>query len=46
MTDLKKGRPIRSYVLRTGRMTPGQQRAFEENWERWGLDYSPGRTGS
>ena len=29
-------------MLRTGRMTPGQQRAFEENWQRWGLDYSDG----
>ncbi len=35
-----KHRPIRSYVLRTGRMTPGQQRAFDENWARWGLEYS------
>jgi len=41
MTDLKKGRPIRSYVLRTGRMTPGQRRAFEKGWEQWGIDYSP-----
>ena len=35
-------RPIRSYVLRTGRMTPGQERAFEENWERWGLEHAAG----
>lgn len=35
-------RPIRSYVLRTGRMTPGQQRAFDEHWQRWGLDYADG----
>lgn len=34
-----KHRPIRSYVLRTGRMTPGQQRAFDENWVRWGLEH-------
>ncbi|MFV0478197.1 MAG: tRNA (guanosine(46)-N7)-methyltransferase TrmB [Parahaliea sp.] len=31
---------IRSYVLRTGRMTDGQKRAFDNNWQRWGLDYS------
>ena len=35
-------RRIRSYVLRTGRMTPGQQRAFAENWARWGLDFENG----
>ena len=40
MTDPDKRRPIRSYVLRTGRMTPAQQRAHEENWQRWGLAYS------
>ncbi|MCB1705821.1 MAG: tRNA (guanosine(46)-N7)-methyltransferase TrmB [Halioglobus sp.] len=33
---------IRSYVLRTGRMTPGQRRAYDEGWQLWGLDYSPG----
>jgi tRNA (guanine-N7-)-methyltransferase len=30
-------RAIRSFVLRQGRMTPGQQRAFDELWPRWGL---------
>lgn len=30
-------RRIRSFVLRQGRMTPGQQRAFDEFWSRWGL---------
>jgi len=29
--------PIRSYVLRQGRMTPGQQRAFAELWPHFGL---------
>ncbi len=42
LTDPESRRPIRSYVLRTGRMTPGQQRAFDQNWERWGLEYSHG----
>jgi tRNA (guanine-N7-)-methyltransferase len=35
-------RPIRSYVLRTGRMTPGQQRAFDAHWSRWGLEHADG----
>jgi tRNA (guanine-N7-)-methyltransferase len=39
MTERDKSRRIRSYVLRTGRMTPVQRRALEENWERWGLEY-------
>ena len=39
--DLKR-RPIRSYVLRTGRMTPGQQRAYDQNWRRWGLEHGDG----
>jgi len=29
-------------VLRAGRMTPGQQRAFEQGWQRWGLEYADG----
>jgi len=33
-------RPIRSFVLRTGRITPAQQRAFDQHWARYGLDYS------
>ena len=31
-------RAIRSFVRRTGRMTPGQQRAFERLWPRYGVD--------
>lgn len=42
MTELQKRRAIRSYVLRTGRMTPGQQRAFDENWQRCGLAHEDG----
>lgn len=30
-------RAIRSFVLREGRLTPGQQRAFDELWPRFGL---------
>ena len=40
MTETGQHRPIRSYVLRTGRMTPGQERAFQEHWQNWGLEYS------
>lgn len=39
MTDLDKRQRIRSYVLRKGRMTPGQRRAYEEGWQRWGREY-------
>ncbi|CAN0601803.1 unnamed protein product, partial [Ectocarpus sp. 12 AP-2014] len=34
-------RRIRSFVLRAGRMTPAQQRGFDEGWARWGIDYHP-----
>ncbi|MCF6283132.1 MAG: tRNA (guanosine(46)-N7)-methyltransferase TrmB [Candidatus Polarisedimenticolaceae bacterium] len=37
-----KHRPIRSFVLREGRMTEGQQRAFEEHWSRFGIDLPDG----
>jgi tRNA (guanine-N7-)-methyltransferase len=33
-------RRIRSFVLRQGRFTPAQQRAFDEHWSRYGLDYA------
>lgn len=32
-------RAIRSFVLREGRITPAQQRAFEQYWARFGIDY-------
>lgn len=32
-------RRIRSFVLREGRMTPAQQRAFDAYWTRYGIDY-------
>jgi tRNA (guanine-N7-)-methyltransferase len=31
-------RPVRSFVRREGRMTPGQSRALSELWSRYGLD--------
>ena len=33
-------RKVRSFVLRQGRFTPAQQRAFNELWPRYGLDYA------
>jgi len=33
-------RSVRSFVLRQGRFTPAQQRAFDELWPRFGLDYT------
>lgn len=35
-------RPIRSFVLRQGRLTPAQARAFAELWPRYGIDRQPG----
>jgi tRNA (guanine-N7-)-methyltransferase len=35
-------RQIRSYVLREGRMTPGQQNAFLRLWPQFGHDFVPG----
>ena len=31
---------IKSFVRRTGRITPSQRRALESCWPRWGIDYS------
>jgi tRNA (guanine-N7-)-methyltransferase len=33
-------RKVRSFVLRQGRFTTAQQRAFDELWPRFGLDYT------
>jgi tRNA (guanine-N7-)-methyltransferase len=35
-------RHIRSFVLRQGRFTPAQQRAFTEHWPRYGLSVDAG----
>ncbi len=37
MTEALK-RPVRSFVMRSGRMTPAQERALQENWARFGID--------
>ena len=34
----KANRRIRSFVLRQGRFTPAQQRAFAQHWQRYGLN--------
>jgi len=34
-------RPIRSYVLRQGRITPAQQRALEELYPKYGMAFAP-----
>src|SRR5690348_15173162 len=38
MTSIVQQRPIRSYVLRAGRMTLAQQQALSQNWPLYGLD--------
>jgi tRNA (guanine-N7-)-methyltransferase len=45
MEDVTDGRPrraIRSFVLREGRLTAAQERAFSELWPRFGVDWTPG----
>ncbi|MDD7805733.1 MAG: tRNA (guanosine(46)-N7)-methyltransferase TrmB [Endozoicomonas sp. (ex Botrylloides leachii)] len=34
---------IKSFVLRQGRMTKGQQRGWDECWDKWGLTLEAGR---
>ncbi len=34
-------RPIRSFVLRQGRMSPAQERALESLWPAFGVPYAP-----
>jgi tRNA (guanine-N7-)-methyltransferase len=38
-TQETQHRPIRSFVLREGRLTPGQQRAFDRLWSCFGLAF-------
>ncbi len=39
-------RPIRSYVLRQGRVSSAQQRAFEQHWAHWGVPFVPVHPGT
>lgn len=41
-SDERKRRPVRSYVLRKGRVTEGQRRALEELWPVFGLEADSG----
>ena len=40
--DQPQHRKIRSYVLREGRLTAGQERAFRDLWPQWGVQITPG----
>jgi tRNA (guanine-N7-)-methyltransferase len=39
--DTPPHRSIRSYVLRTGRITAAQQRALDQQWPRFGIEFQP-----
>jgi tRNA (guanine-N7-)-methyltransferase len=43
VTEDRKERAVRSFVLRAGRTTAAQQRALERLWPRYGVDYHPAR---
>ena len=36
--EARARRPVRSFVLRGGRLTDGQKRALDEHWPRWGIE--------
>jgi len=41
MSDLSENpklKPIKSFVIRSGRMTVGQQKAWDKNWDKMGLE--------
>jgi len=38
--DTPTHRPIRSFVRRAGRLTPAQERALEQLWPAYGIEYS------
>ena len=40
MTEPEHPRPIRSFVTRAGRITPAQQRALEELWPKYCVEFS------
>jgi tRNA (guanine-N7-)-methyltransferase len=40
MTEPEHPRPIRSFVTRAGRITPGQLRALEGLWPKYGVEFS------
>jgi tRNA (guanine-N7-)-methyltransferase len=40
LDDPRRHRTIRSFVVRGGRLTDAQQRALDELWPRYGIDYA------
>ncbi len=40
--DFPLRRPVRSYVLRQGRMSEAQKRAYDDGLAQWGIAYAPG----
>lgn len=36
----ERSRRIRSFARRAARMTPAQQRGFDEGWSRWGVEFT------
>lgn len=42
LDEIEHKRTIRSFVVRGGRMTEGQQKAYDENWDFYGLDVGNG----
>jgi tRNA (guanine-N7-)-methyltransferase len=43
LIDERPNRRVRSYVVRAGRMTEGQERNYRELWPQYGLELSDGR---
>lgn len=41
LPDIPVHRPIRSYVLRQGRITPAQEQAIKQHWGFYGIEYKP-----
>jgi tRNA (guanine-N7-)-methyltransferase len=39
--ELRPPRTIRSFVTRAGRITEAQQRALEESWPKYGVEFAP-----
>lgn len=43
MSKPKHFRTIKSFVIREGRITPGQQRALDNLWSVWGIEFTPAK---
>lgn len=42
LSECSSHRPVRSFVLRQGRMTAAQERAWDALWPRYGIDWQAG----